>query len=171
MKEKTASALRWIVEILNKHHISYQIAGGFIGRRGLTIKFEFETARPKYLVSEVCRGLIMSNMVNKVKAVATYCIPIVVMIGLIPFVSNDYLLIAIYILFTIALLFIKSEKNDLLAFLFGLVGITISEAFFVSTGVETFLRHSLFGLMPIWLPLLWAYAFVTIKRSLRILDK
>lgn len=110
-------------------------------------------------------------MLTKTKLIVTYCIPIVVMIGLIPFVLNDYVLTAIYILFTAALLFIKSEKNDLLAFLFGLVGITISEAFFVGTGVETFLRESLFGLMPLWLPFLWAYAFVTIKRSLRILDK
>jgi hypothetical protein len=110
-------------------------------------------------------------MVNKVKLVAIYCIPIVVMIGLIPFVTNDYLLTGIYILFTIALLFINSEKNDFLAFLFGLVVITISEVLFVSTGVETFLRNSLFDLMPIWLPFLWAYAFVTIKRSLRILDR
>jgi hypothetical protein len=110
-------------------------------------------------------------MANKFKSVVIYCIPIVVMIGLIPFVLNDYLLTAVYILFTIALFFVKREKNDLLAFLFGLVGITLSEALFVSTGVETFLRHSFFGLMPLWLPFLWAYAFVTIKRSLRILDK
>lgn len=110
-------------------------------------------------------------MFNKTKLVAMYCFPIIIMIGLIPFVSNDYLLTGIYILCILTLLFIKSEKNDMLALLFGLVGITISEAFFVRTGVETFFRDSLFGLMPIWLPFLWAYAFVTIKRSLRILDK
>ena len=109
-------------------------------------------------------------MLSKIRAIVVYCIPIVLMIGLIPVVANDYLLTGIYILFTVALLCIKSEKNDLLAFLFGLIGITLSETFFVSTGVETFLRNSLFGLMPLWLPFLWAYAFVTIKRTLRILD-
>ena len=110
-------------------------------------------------------------MARKAQAVFLYALPIVVMIGLIPFVPNDYLLSAIYTLFIIALLFIKSEKNDLLALFFGLIGVTISEAFFVSTGVEVFVRHTLFGLMPLWLPILWAYVFVTIKRSLRILDR
>jgi hypothetical protein len=116
-------------------------------------------------------GFIMNGMFKKVKAIAFYCIPIVVMIGLIPFVSNDYLLAGIYILFSIALLSFKREKNDLLAFFFGFVVITISEGFFVSTGAETFLSRSFLGLMPIWLPFLWAHAFVAIKRSLRILDK
>ena len=112
----------------------------------------------------------MTSMVRKTWAVFLYCIPVFLMIGFIPFVSNDYLLAAIYLLFIGALLVTKSEKNDMLALLIGFVGITISELFFVSTGVETFTRNTLFGLIPIWLPLLWAYAFVTIKRSLRILD-
>lgn len=46
----------------------------------------------------------------------------------------------------------------------------ISEYFFISTGVEIFLRHSLFGIMPVWLPVLWAYGFVVISRSLKILE-
>ena len=93
------------------------------------------------------------------------------MIGLIPLVKNDYLLSAIYCLCILALLFIKREKNDLLALAFGFIGITLSEIFFVSTGVETFLRNSFFGLIPLWLPFLWAYAFVTIKRVLIVLDQ
>mgnify|MGYP001605826815 FL=1 len=93
------------------------------------------------------------------------------MIGFIPFVLNDYLLAIIYLFFITALLVIRSEKNDLLVLVIGFVVITISELFFVSTGVETFTRNTLFGLIPIWLPLLWAYAFVTIKRSLGVLDK
>ncbi len=46
-----------------------------------------------------------------------------------------------------------------------------SEYVFCSTGVETFVRNSLFGLMPIWLPFLWGYGFIAIKRSVLILDK
>lgn len=46
----------------------------------------------------------------------------------------------------------------------------ISEFFFVSTGVETFVRNTLFGIMPIWLPFLWGYGFVDIKRAIQILD-
>ena len=92
------------------------------------------------------------------------------MIGLIPLVKNDYALAFVYLVLITALLLIKREKNDMLALVFGLVGITISEYLFVATGIETFQRISLFGVMPLWLPLLWAYAFVTIKRSLRVLD-
>ena len=110
-------------------------------------------------------------MFNKISAIALYAASVAVMIALIPLVQDDYLLTAIYIAFIVGLLFIKSEKNDLLALIFGLVSITASEYFFVSTGVETFTRNSLFGVMPLWLPFLWAYAFVTIKRSLRILDR
>ena len=46
----------------------------------------------------------------------------------------------------------------------------ISEAIFISTGVETFIRNSLFGLMPLWLPFLWGYCFVAMKRAIKILN-
>jgi hypothetical protein len=47
----------------------------------------------------------------------------------------------------------------------------ISESIFISTGVEKFERNSLFGLMPIWLPFLWAYGFIAIKRAVHIIEK
>jgi len=108
---------------------------------------------------------------HKLKALFLYTLPVVVMIGLIPFVQNDFVLTAVYVAFIIALLSIKSARHDFLALVFGFVAITISELFFVSTGVETFTRHTLFGLIPFWLPFLWAYAFVTIKRCLNILSR
>lgn len=93
------------------------------------------------------------------------------MIGLIPLVLNDYLLALIYAGIAAVSFFMKREKNDFVAYAFGLIVITISEYFFIQTGVEIFIRNSFLGVMPIWLPLLWAYAFVVIKRSLRILDR
>ena len=108
---------------------------------------------------------------EKVKIIGLYCILIIAMIALIPAIASDVLLTLVYIVFSIGLLYFKSEKNDILAFVLGLVGITISEWFFVNTGVETFVRDSLFGVMPLWLPFLWAYAFVTIKRCLKVLDR
>ena len=109
-------------------------------------------------------------MLKKILPIGFYSLPILVMIGLIPLILNDYVLTIMYGLLIVALLSFKSERNDIIALIFGFAGITISEYFFVSTGVETFLRTSLFGIMPLWLPFLWAYTFVTIKRSLRILD-
>ena len=46
----------------------------------------------------------------------------------------------------------------------------IFEVIFISTGAETFNRVSLFGLMPIWLPFLWGYGFIVIKRSIEVLE-
>lgn len=97
-------------------------------------------------------------------------LPVLVMIGLIPFVSDDSLLAAVYLGIIVAAFAVRRERNDGLVFVFGLCIMTVSEYLFISTGVETFSRASLFGLMPLWLPLLWAYGFVAIKRATRTLD-
>lgn len=110
-------------------------------------------------------------MAQKIWEITLNTIPIVIMIGLIPIIPNDYALSFVYILIAAISLTYKREAHDSTAYLFGLVVITIAEYFFIQTGVETFTRNSLFGVMPLWLPLLWAYAFVVIKRSLRILDR
>ncbi len=98
-------------------------------------------------------------------------IPIVLMILLIPQIANDFTLTLVYLAIIITSLTIKHEKKDILFFIFGFVVLFFSEWFFISTGVETFTRNSLFGIMPLWLPVLWGYAFVAIKRSIVILSK
>ena len=98
-------------------------------------------------------------------------IPVIVMVALIPVLSNDYALTGAYLAIIAAALLIRYEKRDILFFSFGLVTMTIAEYLFISTGVETFRRNSLFGLMPLWLPILWAYAFVAMKRAIIILCK
>jgi len=96
-------------------------------------------------------------------------IPIILMIFLIPFVANDYFLTLIYSLTIFTTLLIKRDKKDVLFLVFGFVIMTLCEYLFISTGVEKFERNSLFGVMPLWLPLLWAYAFVSMKRGILIL--
>ncbi|MBU1293141.1 hypothetical protein KJ819_03725 [Patescibacteria group bacterium] len=98
-----------------------------------------------------------------------HTLPVLLMIGLIPLVLNDYLLTAIFFFISAAGLLIAG-KHDFLAFVVGLIGMTIAEYLFVSTGVETFERQTLFGVMPLWLPVLWGYGFVTIKRITAILS-
>lgn len=110
------------------------------------------------------------EFLDKVKLIILNGIPILLMIGLVPLIQNDYYLAGAYILIIIVVLFIKYEPNDHLFLLFGLIAITAAEYLFVSTGVETFNRNSLFGIMPIWLPVLWAYAFVAVRRGVTILD-
>ncbi len=110
-------------------------------------------------------------MFKKARAILVYATPVAMMIALIPFVSNDYVLTFVYVLFVVALLSTKKERHDLLALVVGFIAMTVSEYVFVKTGVETFLRNTFLGVMPLWLPVLWAYAFVSIKRVLRALDR
>jgi hypothetical protein len=98
-----------------------------------------------------------------------YCIPLTAMILLIPYVENDHSLAFLYVACIIALTATKSEKYDFFALGFGIVAATFFELLFVSTGIETFKHQSLFNLIPAWLPFLWGYIFVTIKRSLNLL--
>ena len=97
--------------------------------------------------------------------------PVILMIGLILFIKNDYLLAAVYAVIIVAIFAIKIYPNDLLVFVVGVFAMTFFEYLFVSTGVEIFVRNSLFGTMPIWLPLLWGYGFVAIKRAVAILSR
>lgn len=93
------------------------------------------------------------------------------MIAFIPFIKDDIMLALIDSVIIAMSLVLHREKNDFTFLAFGLIALTISESFFIMTGVERFMRHSLFGIMPMWLPILWAYAFVAIKRSIIILNK
>lgn len=97
-------------------------------------------------------------------------LPAIGMIALIPFVQNDYILALVDLVIVVVSLLIHREKNDLPVFVFGFVVMIICEYLFVSTGVEVFYRHTLFGLMPVWLPILWGYGFIGIKRGIRIIE-
>ena len=112
----------------------------------------------------------MKNTKNKIKQIILELVPVVAMILLIPIIQNDYILLLVYGIIIISLFFIKYIKLDWLFFTFALIAMTASEALFISTGVEIFERNSLFGLMPIWLPVLWAYVFVVMRRLVKILE-
>ncbi len=105
-------------------------------------------------------------MLNKLSKIILHALPVVIMIGLIPVFKNDFVLTGIYVLIIIISFAINYERKEYIFFIFGFVAMFISEFIFISTGVESFERISLFGIMPLWLPFLWAYAFVAIKRSI-----
>jgi hypothetical protein len=111
-------------------------------------------------------------MMSKTLKICKEALPAIIMIALIPFIQNDYSLMLAYIVVIIlAFVVLGRHPKDATVFIFGFLAMIASEYLFVSTGVETFQRHTLFGLMPIWLPFLWAYAFVAIKRSVIILGE
>lgn len=98
-------------------------------------------------------------------------LPVIGMILLIPFIRNDYVLAALYACVIVAALAIHRDRRDRTFVLFGLIASFFAEALFISTGVETFERSSLFGIMPLWLPFLWAYIFFALRRAVAALDK
>jgi hypothetical protein len=106
---------------------------------------------------------------KKLNYIILNILPIILMIGLIPMIKNDYLLALIYIVIIILSLIIHREPKDFSLFILGFIALTISETIFISTGVETFTRRTLFNLMPIWLPILWGYGFIAIKRAVLII--
>ena len=107
---------------------------------------------------------------QKVLKIFLISIPILIMIGLIPLVENDYLLTLVYIFIVfISLKLIEAKRKDYVVLIFGFIIMIVSEYIFISTGVEKFNRVSLLGIMPLWLPFLWSYGFVAIKRSSEIL--
>jgi hypothetical protein len=107
--------------------------------------------------------------VKKTLAIIKEALPVIIMIGLIPLIVNDYFLTLLYIIIIVISFSLKRQRNDLVIFIFGFCIMIVSEFFFINTGVENFNRLSLFGIMPLWLPFLWGYAFVAIKRSVLIL--
>ncbi|HTY39501.1 MAG TPA: hypothetical protein VMC43_00180 [Candidatus Paceibacterota bacterium] len=107
---------------------------------------------------------------KKFGAILLNALPVLVMIALIPFVKDDYMLAALDIIVIAVAFAIRTTKHDFTVLAFGFFAMIASEYLFVSTGVETFKRRTIFGLMPLWLPFLWAYGFVAIKRAVAILD-
>ncbi len=86
------------------------------------------------------------------------------MIALIPIFWNDYILTAIYAVLIIILFLIKRERKEITIFICAALLMIFFEYIFVMTGVEIFQRHTLLGVMPLWLPLLWGYSWVAGKR-------
>jgi len=93
-----------------------------------------------------------------------YAAVIVIMVALVPIIKNDYALTGIYSVFILSAVVFKKERSDFMFLTIGFFGLMLGEYFFVSTGVETFNRNSLFGIMPLWLPFLWAFIFLSMKR-------
>jgi hypothetical protein len=129
---------------------------------------EIPSGGPRYTVSVMSRTLAKIILFTKV---ITNALPIIVMIALIPLIQNDVVLTAIYIVFILAALAMRQDKKDLVFLIFGFVTLFFSEYLFISTGVETFERRSLLGIMPLWLPFLWAYVFIAIRRMVAAADR
>ena len=100
-----------------------------------------------------------------------YAAVVVIMLALVPVIKNDFALTGIYMVFNLSAVVFKKERSDFMFLAVGFFGLILGEYFFVSTGVETFNRNSLFGIMPLWLPFLWSFIFLSMKRVFWLLVK
>ena len=110
-------------------------------------------------------------MVKYISKVFLYFLFIIGMVGLTVLVKNDYILTIIYLIIIAGSVTLKKERSDILVLIIGFLGTLIGEYIFISTGIETFTRTSLFGIMPLWLPFLWAFIFLSMKRIFWLLVK
>ena len=102
--------------------------------------------------------------------IVSNALPVVGMILLIPFIENDYILALVYVVVILIALAIHQDERDRVFVIFGFIASFMAEALFTSTGVETFERRTLFGIMPLWLPILWAYVFMAMRRAVEALN-
>ena len=109
--------------------------------------------------------------ISKEIQILIYILTILVLISLVPIVQNDYYLTLIYVVVILLFTSFKKERADWLFIIIGLFSVTLGEYLFVNTGVETFNRISLFGVMPLWLPFLWTFVFLSMKRVFWIIFK
>ncbi len=105
-----------------------------------------------------------------VTRITANALPVVGMILIIPLIKSDYVIAAVYGLIILTALAIHRNKEDQTLLIFGFFASLLAETLFISTGVETFERKTLLGLMPIWLPILWAYIFMAMRRAISALD-
>jgi|SRR3989344_3713637 len=98
-----------------------------------------------------------------IKKIIPNIVPILIMIGLIPFFTNDYYLLLSYTILIVVFLKVHYEKNEYRLLLAGIIFMFIAEYIFISTGVEIFTSKTLVN-MPIWLPILWGYGFIAMRR-------
>lgn len=108
---------------------------------------------------------------KKIITIFGYAFPVLCMITLVPLIQNDYVLTVLCVaIIMVTLSLIRSTRTDYIVLVFGFCIMIVFEYIFIQTGVEKFIRNSLFGIMPLWLPFIWSYGFVAIKRSAVVLD-
>lgn len=96
--------------------------------------------------------------------VFAYVLVVLFLMGLVPFILNDYILAVIYVGFIALFVLLKKQNGDLVFITTGFLASFLGEYFFLSAGVEKFNRTSLLGIMPLWLPFLWSFIFLVMKR-------
>lgn len=80
------------------------------------------------------------------------------------FWQNNVLLFILYIVLTAMLIYIHKDKSEFIIFAYGVVIGAIVEIIGTRvSGYQSFANPD-FGVIPMWLPIVWGYGFIAMKR-------
>ena len=80
------------------------------------------------------------------------------------FWQSNVLLFIIYFVLTLGLIYFHKDKTELVVFIYGILIGTIVEVIGTQiSGYQSFTKPD-FGGIPMWLPIVWGYGFVAMKR-------
>ena len=80
------------------------------------------------------------------------------------FWQNNFLLLAIYLILTVVLILWRGDNTEFAIFAYGIIIGGIVEIIGTEvSGYQSFTNPNFFG-VPIWLPIVWGYGFVAMKR-------
>ena len=80
------------------------------------------------------------------------------------FWQNNVLLFIIYLVLTLGLIYFHKDKTEFAIFTYGiLIGAIVEVIGTQISGYQSFAKPD-FGGIPMWLPIVWGYGFVAMKR-------
>ena len=80
------------------------------------------------------------------------------------FWQNNVLLFIIYLVLTLGLIYFHKDKTEFSIFAYGiLIGAIVEVIGTQISGYQSFTKPD-FGGIPMWLPIVWGYGFVAMKR-------
>ena len=80
------------------------------------------------------------------------------------FWQNNFLLLAIYLILSVVLIFWRGDNSEFAIFAYGIIIGGIVEIIGTEvSGYQSFSNPNFLGI-PIWLPIVWGYGFVAMKR-------
>ena len=80
------------------------------------------------------------------------------------FGQNNVLLFIIYLVLTFGLIYSHKDKTEFVIFAYGiLIGVIVEVVGTQVSGYQSFVKPD-FGGIPMWMPIVWGYGFVAMKR-------
>ena len=103
-------------------------------------------------------------MKGNIKEIATQLLQLIIVFVILTFTRSELIFVFVLVILLLVNFKIKYNKNEWVLFLIGcLVGFIIEVVLGKVYRMQYWQQDSLFG-VPLWLPLLWGYGFVFIRR-------